>query len=123
MCPLIRPQLTNCSLHGRHAVVDLAIVFDTPPVETKRQRLSREELAHLRSTLASSGLGLREESDTDQKLAELRGMYEPYLYSLSKYFRIATPPWIHTSNHPDNWQLSMWKQPFRPSRKREAGHF
>jgi len=108
---------------ARHAVVDLAIVFDTPPVETKRERLSPAELAHLRSTLASSGLRFREEKDVDQKLAELRGMYEPYLHSLSKYFRIATPPWIHASSHPDNWQLSVWKQPSRPSRKREAGHF
>jgi hypothetical protein len=108
---------------ARHAVVDLAIVFDTPPVETKRERLSPAELAHLRSTLAASGLRLREESDADEKLTELRVMYEPYLYSLSKYFRIAVPPWIHASSHPDNWQLSVWKQPSRPSRKREAGHF
>jgi len=108
---------------ARHAVVDLAIVFDTPPVETKRERLSPAELAHLRSTLASSGLRFSEEKDVEQKLAELRGMYEPYLHSLSKYFRIATPPWIHASSHPDNWQLSVWKQPSRTSRKREAGHF
>ena len=108
---------------ARHAVVDTAIVFDTPPLEPERDRLSPTELDRLRSSLAASGVKLREGSDVDQGLAELRGMYEPYICSLSKYFRITLPPWIHDSKRRDNWQMSGWEPPSLLSRKSETRHF
>jgi hypothetical protein len=108
---------------ARHAVVDLAIIFHTPPLQSARNRLSATELVHLRSVLAASGLRLSEGDDTDQKLTELRDMYEPYIYSLSRYFRITLPPWMHESAHRDNWQMSVWGPRSRPSRKRDTGHF
>ncbi len=108
---------------ARHAAVDLAIVFYTPPLEPEQDRLPGAELVHLRSILAASGVKLREGNDSDRKLAELREMYEPYLCSLSKYFCIAIPPWIHASKVPDNWQMSVWEPPSRPFRKRKRGHF
>ncbi|MBI4962599.1 MAG: two pore domain potassium channel family protein [Desulfomonile tiedjei] len=118
-----RRQAQRTFAMARHAVVDLAIVFYTPPLEPERDRLSPAELAHLRSTLAASGLKLREGSDADGQLKELRGMYEPYIYSLSQYFRISVPPWIRATSHPDNWQMSVWEPPSRPFRKRGGGHF
>ena len=108
---------------ARHAVVDLAIVFYTPPLEPEHDRLSAVDLVLLRSTLAASGVKLGEGSDSDQKLAELRGMYEPYIYSLSKYFHITIPPWMHAASLPDNWQMSVWEPRSRPFRKRKTGHF
>jgi hypothetical protein len=108
---------------ARHAVVDLAIIFHTPPLQSARNRLSATELVHLRSVLAASGLRLSEGDDADQKLTELRDMYEPYIYSLSRYFRITLPPWMHESAHRDNWQMSVWGPRSRPSRKRDTGHF
>ncbi len=108
---------------ARHAVVDLAIIFQTPPLEPARDRLSATELVHLRSTLAASGLRLREGDDADRKLAELRDMYEPYICALSRYFCITLPPWMHEVAHRDNWQMSVWGPRSRPSRKRDTGHF
>ena len=108
---------------ARHAVVDLAIIFQTPPLEPERDRLSANELAHLRSTLAASGLRLSEGDDADRKLAELRDMYEPYICALSRYFCITLPPWMHEVAHRDNWQMSVWGPRSRPSRKRDTGHF
>lgn len=108
---------------ARHAVVDLAIVFNAPPFDPDPDRLSAAELAHLRSILSESGLRLREGSNGDQKLTELRGMYEPYISSLARYFQVAVPPWVHPASHPDNWQMSVWERPSRPFRKRETGHF
>jgi hypothetical protein len=35
-------------------------------------------------------------------------MYEPYVFSLSKYLHIVIPPWIPTPNSIDNWQTSAW---------------
>ncbi|MHB8203223.1 MAG: potassium channel family protein [Desulfomonilaceae bacterium] len=108
---------------ARHAVVDLAIIFQTPPLEPERDRLSATELAHLRSTLAASGLRLSEGDDANRKLGELRDMYEPYICALSKYFCITLPPWMHEFAHRDNWQMSVWEPRSRPSRKRDTGHF
>ena len=108
---------------ARHAVVDLAIIFYTPPLQSARDRLSATDLVHLRSILAASGLRLSEGDDADQKLTELREMYEPYIYSLSRYFRITLPPWMHEFAHRDNWQMSVWEPRSRPSHKRDTGHF
>ncbi|HME45989.1 MAG TPA: potassium channel family protein [Syntrophorhabdales bacterium] len=108
---------------ARPTIVDLAIVFFTPPREPEQDRLSPKDLAHLRSALSSSGLKLREGRDADQKLADLRKMYEPDVCSLSEYFRVSIPPWMHPVTYPDNWQMSAWEPASRLSRKRETGHF
>jgi hypothetical protein len=66
-------------------------------------------LQALRQNLAEAGLRLREGAAVDQSLAELRATYEPYLYSLSRYFHITLPPWM-AEEHADNWQSSRWEQ-------------
>jgi hypothetical protein len=92
----------------RHAVVDLAQVFDCPPHKLKHDRLPSDELARMRTILKEAGLKLREGNVVDQKLSELRRMYEPYVYSLSNYLHIAIPPWIPKASRIDNWQTSAW---------------
>jgi len=92
----------------RHTIVDLAQVFNCPPHKPKHDRLSSDELAHLRALLKEAGLKFREEGSIDQKLTELRRMYEPYVHSLSSYFHIAIPPWIPKTSRIDNWQTSAW---------------
>jgi hypothetical protein len=108
---------------ARHAVVDLAIVFYSPPQEPERDRLSSTEMAYLRSALTAGGVKLHEGLEADHKLEELRRTYEPYVYALSRYFRIDLPPWIFESSHPDNWQTSAWGQPSGRASKHEARHF
>lgn len=93
---------------ARHAVVDLSLIFRRPPREPDRDRLPSAELAYLRSTLAAMGLKLSGGNSLEQKLTELRRMYEPYVYSLSAYLHIAIPPWILESSRADNWQTSAW---------------
>jgi hypothetical protein len=92
----------------RHAIVDLAQVFNCPPHKPKHDRLPSDELARIRTTLTEAGLKLREGNAVDQKLSELRRMYEPYVCALSNYLRITVPPWIPKSSHIDNWQTSAW---------------
>lgn len=77
---------------ARHAVVDLSLVFGTRPREPKHDRLPPDKQAELRSLLESYGVKLRSGASADQKLAELRWMYEPYIYSLAHYFRVTIPP-------------------------------
>jgi hypothetical protein len=92
----------------RHAIVDLAQVFNCPPHKPKHDRLPLDELSRIRTTLTEAGLKLREGNVVDQKLSELRRMYEPYIYSLSNYLKIAIPPWVPKAGHIDNWRTSAW---------------
>jgi hypothetical protein len=95
---------------ARHAVVDLSQVFRAKPREPAHDRLPPERLAALRATVTATGLKLREGSEADQKLTELRRMYEPYIYSLSVYLRITVPAWISPVSRRDNWQTSAWER-------------
>jgi voltage-gated potassium channel Kch len=92
----------------RHAIVDLAQIYNCPPLRPKPDRLPPVELERLRSILADSGIILNEESTLPEKLFELRHLYEPYIYSLSRYLHIPLPPWIPKSTRNDNWQTSTW---------------
>ena len=92
----------------RHAIVDLAQIFNCPPREPEQDRLPSYKLEALRSTLAATGMKLREGSAVEQKLSELRRMYEPYATSLSQYMHIAIPPWMTEPGQADNWQTSAW---------------
>ncbi len=96
---------------ARHAVVDLSLVFRTEPGEPRSSRLSPEKLAELRALLAKSGLKLQKGEAVEQRLAELREMYEPYVYALAAYFRVKIPPWIAAEGWVDNWQRTAWERP------------
>ena len=94
---------------ARHAVVDLCIIFGASPREPEVDRLADADLAALRAYLATSGLRLREGSEADQKLRELRRMYEPYIHALSHRLLLALPPWMSESAKKDNWETSIWE--------------
>ncbi len=95
---------------ARHAVVDLSLVFRTRPHETKHDRLPPEKLAGMRAHLASDGVTLHKEKSADEKLAELRWLYEPYVHALAAHFRVTVPPWIAAEGREDNWRVSVWER-------------
>jgi hypothetical protein len=95
---------------ARHAVADLAQVFGTSPVPLPQDRLTPENLRHIRDVLAEHGLKLRDGEAADQKLTKLRNMYEPYIYSLGTYLRQPLPPWIPLKKGKDNWQTTAWAE-------------
>jgi hypothetical protein len=94
---------------ARHAVVDLAFVFKTPPMPPEHDRLSDEDLLYLRTALAAENLHLRTGEEADERLRELRHMYEPYVYALSRYLHLDLPPWVSDAGKSDNWQTSAWE--------------
>jgi len=93
--------------YRRHAVVDLAQIFQVVP-RSEQDRLPPAELERLRSFLAKEGLRLRDGDSAYQKLQELRGMYEPYVRSLSTYLLLPLPEWIAEAEVIDNWKTSAW---------------
>jgi len=93
---------------ARHAVVDLALIFRRPPRDPEKDRLPSKHLEDLRASLEANGLKLHRGSRADQKLIELRQMYEPYVHSLSSFLAITIPPWTPDASPADNWQTSAW---------------
>src|SRR3989440_8953452 len=96
---------------ARHAVVDLAQVLHTSPT-TGRNRLSSVEFTHLHNLLAASGLRLQEGAASEQKLAELRATYEPFVSALAHRMQVVLPPWIPPGDTLDDWQTSAWDEMF-----------
>jgi Ion channel len=94
---------------ARHAIVDLAQIFNTSPLKDGIDRLSSEELAHMRSALQQSGIALQSEPADDKSLTDLRAMYEPYIKVLSEYLMMPLPPWSPKAKVTDNWQTSAWE--------------
>jgi len=95
---------------ARHAVVDLCQVFSAAPRPLETDRLPQETLEKLRSKLAEHGMALRATHEAEQKLLELRRMYEPYVYALANHLSQPLPPWIPAKKHKDNWQTTAWAQ-------------
>jgi len=93
---------------ARHAVVDLSQVFGTAPRALPHDRLPVEQLRHIRDVLAQHGLKLRDGAEADNRLADLRGMYEPYINALAEYLNQPLPPWIPQKKGKDNWQTTAW---------------
>jgi hypothetical protein len=102
---------------ARHSIVDLSQIFHLKPHEPAHNRLPSDKLAILRSALGEAGLKLRSGGDGDQRLADLRHMYEPYINALSTYLRISIPPWIFPNPRNDNWQTSAWDRRSAASRR------
>jgi Ion channel len=93
---------------ARHAAVDLAQVVNARYNPHADNRLSDEDLATLRRTLASNGLQLRADEAADAKLAKLRSMYEPYVEATALRLLLTIPPWMHVEKKKDNWQGGPW---------------
>jgi hypothetical protein len=90
---------------ARHAVVDIALVLGRPPTPSA-ERLLPERLAELLTALKAAGWQVREDDDARAKLAELRGLYEPFAEVLGAYLRLDIPPVWPEVGKPDNWQTS-----------------
>jgi hypothetical protein len=112
---------------ARHAVVDLAEVLRVPAVQPAKDRLPPSEVVQVRNLLvecrASSNCG----ESGDNKLTQLREMYEPYLNGLSLRLLMPLPSWGVGHNFVENWKRSAWGKissgAGTGSSGSESGHF
>jgi hypothetical protein len=93
---------------ARHAVVDLAQVFSTPPRQPGVNRLPEADFAELVRHLEAAKLCMRDPGSGAHRLAELRRLYEPYIAALATYLMLELPPWLPRKRRVDNWQTSAW---------------
>jgi hypothetical protein len=95
---------------ARHAVVDIAAVFNLPPMRRTPERLDEEGFHALQGMLGSAGLGFTMVEQADQRLQRLRESYEPYIHTLADYFSLPLPPWIPDADRLADWQTSPWER-------------
>ena len=95
---------------ARHAVVDLSQIFSTPPKRLDTDRLPHEHVLEMRLALAEAGWKMEEGQAAEQRLTELRAMYEPYVHALGSFLRFSLPGWLHPQRRADNWQTSAWER-------------
>lgn len=93
---------------ARHAMVDLAQIFNTPPRDPVPDRLPPAALTSLRATLAAAGVTLDSGPAAEKKLNELRKMYEPFVFPLADFLLLPLPRWDPAPGLFDNWQTSRW---------------
>jgi hypothetical protein len=94
---------------ARHAAVDLASTFGTPPVPPSPERLPRADLERLREILRERGLVLASGDEADSVLDDLRASYEPYVNALSRQLRMPLPSWLPSEGAADNWEVTAWE--------------
>ena len=106
--PTRQAQLTFAM--ARHAVADLAQIFSRSrqPVLAP-DRLPAASLSALRAMLANAGITVQDGA-ADQKLHDLRQMYEPHVQRLSQYLLMSLPPWFPLTGTPDTWQITAWER-------------
>ncbi len=115
-CALLLANIVDINRHqvqitfamARHAAVDLALIFKTPPRELPHSRLSDECYQALLAKLSESALRIDTSEAAAARLKELRAMYEPFLDALANYFIFELPPVASREVPVDNWQRSAW---------------
>jgi Ion channel len=107
---------------ARHAAVDLAQVVNAQYSPQDSERLAAADLTRLRAELAGRGVTLDDGADAPARLAELRILYEPYLYALSRRLLMTLPPWIQADRKKDNWQSGPWDRAIQARALEHPGH-
>jgi Ion channel len=109
--PTRQAQLTFAM--ARHAVADLAQIFarSRHPVVAP-DRLPASSLSALRDMLGKAGITVQDGA-AEQKLRDLRQMYEPHVERLSEHLLMSLPPWFPVTDTPDIWQITAWER-WRP---------
>jgi len=107
--PKRQAQLTFAK--ARQAVVELSQIFILSPPTLTADRLPSSSLSVLGQMLAESGVTLRDDVATKERLRELRRMYEPNVQALSDYLLFLLPQWFRINETPDSWQISNWQTP------------
>jgi hypothetical protein len=89
-----------------HAAIDLGQTFSISPGKTRISRLPHDDFLRLQETLTEMGIQLYEEETAEQRLADLRQQYEPYIIAMAKYLQMPLPGWMPEELTVDDWQTS-----------------
>ena len=91
-----------------HTAIDLGQFLVASPDQSQIRRLPHDDFLRLKEALTGMGISLHEEETAEQRLADLRGQYEPYVIALAKYLQMPLSGWLAEENTVDDWQTSAW---------------
>ena len=91
---------------SRHAVVDIAQVFQTPPERPATDRLTDDGTQTMCRMLQTAEVRLG--AGTAERLAPLRTLYEPYVQVLSRRLEMPLPTLLPSGDSVDDWERSPW---------------
>ena len=95
---------------ARHAAVDLTLVFGVRPRPPAADRLPPAARRALHGSLRRDDTAATDaatDAAADARLADVRGMYEPFLEALATHFLLSLPPVAAGGGTTaDNWQRS-----------------
>jgi len=94
---------------GRHLLVDLSYVLNTPPRTGAPSRLTADNLEYIRATLREYGLSCAAGLDAERHLRDAIELYEPYAIGLAEDLIVDLPDWVPQADMIDNWQTSAWE--------------
>jgi hypothetical protein len=93
---------------ARHALVDITQIFVRQFRAPRAERLAPEALRPIAARLGGAATTPTAAAEFEQRLAELRLLYEPYAQALGAYLLFELPPWSHGEARLDNWQRAPW---------------
>jgi hypothetical protein len=88
---------------ARHAIVDLSQIFSQRPINDAPDRLPAERYQKLYEMLCESGTRVCRDELSQDRLREMRVLYEGYAEALSRFLKMPLPPWMADQPHKDNW--------------------
>lgn len=91
---------------SRHAVVDLTQNFGQELHDPDPPRLSPADILRLNPLLRQARLMTLDDVTAQERLSAFRGMYEPYVDALARFFLTELPPWLPERRILDDWQTS-----------------
>jgi hypothetical protein len=93
---------------GRHALIDLSIIFQLQPATKYISRLSEVDFDKLVAELSNLGIKVDDPENAYQRLIELRRAYEPFCVSMARIFDFPLPAFVSFETISDDWQKSSW---------------
>jgi len=112
----LQPKLTFAM--ARHAVTDIAQAIRAVPRPGTPDRLPPAALERLRAAAERAGVpncgAAAWGAEAQERLRELRQMYEPYVAGLSQRLLLPLPPWIPEGEPHYNWHTTAWQHELEP---------
>ena len=96
-------QAQQTFVMARHGIIDLANVFSLNGAVPVYDRMPQENLQQICGELASAGFSLCTASASLARLSELRTMYEPQAFKLSRVLVQPLPPFAPEAGKRSNW--------------------
>lgn len=107
---------------ARHAAVDLTQLISAQYDPHFPNRLTSDDFAKLRKELSRRGVTLGSVGNEEEKLTELRLLYEPYLHAVAERLEFRVPAWLPVPHKKDNWQGAPWDNAIQARSLEKTGH-